>query len=47
MGVKSEEHDFGPEIKHISKIPVPIIKEKIRLTLMGIDSDVIKMYQQE
>ena len=46
-GVKRQEHDFGPEIKNIDLIPMPIIKEKIRLTLMGVDSDVIQMYQQE
>lgn len=33
------EHDFGTF--DIDKVPKDLIKEKIRLTLMGIDKDVI------
>jgi hypothetical protein len=38
------KHDFGDNIKDISKIPVDLLQEKIKLTLMGIDKDVIQAF---
>jgi hypothetical protein len=36
------EHDFGTF--DIDKVPTDLIKEKIRLTLMGVDRDIIQMH---
>ena len=41
---KKQEHDFGGASVDIDKIPTDIIKEKIKLTLMGVDKDVIQMH---
>jgi len=36
------QHDFGNF--NIDKVPIDLIKEKIKLTLLGIDKDVIEMH---